>query len=256
MSDLMRKSFDSFLPDGSLWLIEQDGDLDKLFNGMAANHEVARLFLSKLSEIRNPYKTIFLRDLEKEFAITYNSSLTEDERRMAVASMMYTRGNRGTRSDLQRALDKAGFTAIVNTNDPAVDPALFISSLELLVNGELYYLGAKWYYDVPTTPSRWNLVFFVGGTATRDGLGHITDIAFVFININRVVEFKKIILKYKPTHSWAGLKILSEDPIYSGKHFSLLSYDDLVTCQVGFSDYTDFSTKVGKILDYNDVVTV
>jgi hypothetical protein len=62
-------------------------------------------------------------------------------------------------------------------------------------------------YDIPTDPDDWPLVFFVGGDATRDGSGALTEIQSVDISQDQEAAFKRIILKYKPIHSWAGLII-------------------------------------------------
>jgi hypothetical protein len=62
-------------------------------------------------------------------------------------------------------------------------------------------------YDIPTDPNDWPLVFFVGGDATRDGSGALTEIESVDISTEQESAFKRIILKYKPIHSWAGLII-------------------------------------------------
>jgi hypothetical protein len=104
---------------------------------------------------------------------------------------------------------------------------------ELLVNGDIYstekifdvVTGDVWTgdgstlgeytdierikieYDIPADPNDWPLVFFVGGDATRDGSGALTEIESVDIPAEQESAFKRIILKYKPIHSWAGLII-------------------------------------------------
>lgn len=101
---------------------------------------------------------------------------------------------------------------------------------ELLVNGEIFRTrkittsvagelyagdgGAGEYedlerieitYDIPVDPNGWPFVFFVGGDATRDGTGALTGIQLANISLAQEQEFKRIVLKYKPIHSWAGL---------------------------------------------------
>jgi hypothetical protein len=104
---------------------------------------------------------------------------------------------------------------------------------ELLVNGEIFttrkivtsvagnlYAGASHgageyedlerteiTYNIPTDPGDWPLVFFVGGDATRDGSGALTEIQLADVPLIQEQAFKRIILKYKPIHSWAGLII-------------------------------------------------
>ena len=60
-------------------------------------------------------------------------------------------------------------------------------------------------YEIPTNPDDWPMVFFVGGDATRDGNGALTDIDLATVPAIQENEFKRLILKFKPIHSWAGL---------------------------------------------------
>ena len=62
-------------------------------------------------------------------------------------------------------------------------------------------------YDIPTDTGDWPLVFFIGGDATRDGNGELTEIQLADVPLSQESEFKRLILKYKPIHSWAGLII-------------------------------------------------
>lgn len=62
-------------------------------------------------------------------------------------------------------------------------------------------------YVVPTDPTKWGFVFFIGGDATRDGSGVLTDIETVDVSSSREDELKRIILRYKPVQTWAGLQI-------------------------------------------------
>jgi hypothetical protein len=108
---------------------------------------------------------------------------------------------------------------------------------EFLVNGEIYIQGPNYsflcgevlcqcgedlayagqydgiylipiQYDVPPT-GYWPMVFFIGGDATRDPVtGELTEIQIASIQIERKYEFRRIILKYKPMASWAGLVVV------------------------------------------------
>ena len=51
------------------------------------------------------------------------------------------------------------------------------------------------------------MVVFVGGNDTRDGSGFLTAIAAANVPAEQQPQFERIILKYKPMHSWAGLVI-------------------------------------------------
>jgi len=103
---------------------------------------------------------------------------------------------------------------------------------ELLVNGDIYFQqpaylsqagrayagGLHGYagrfdelkrslieYQIPTDPNDWPLVFFVGGEATRAGDGSLLTIKNAVVPNERQQELKRLILAYKPIHSWCGL---------------------------------------------------
>jgi hypothetical protein len=257
-NQIMRQNLDSLLPPGSAFTPKTDGGMDQFFEGISDNWERSRARLALLADIRNPWKTEMLTDLEREFGITPNPNYTEEMRRQVLAQKMYTRDQRGTVDEMQMALRAAGFDVYVYENDPAIDPAPFLvqdflmtcgadnaycgepSAVcgniggELLVNGPLFSqipaigmcCGSEvayceepeavcgfydslqlipYVYPIPTDPADWPFVFWVGGVATFGPGGEITDIAQVNIPIYREFEFKEIILRLKPMHSWAAL---------------------------------------------------
>ena len=63
-------------------------------------------------------------------------------------------------------------------------------------------------YQIPTESGYWPLIFFVGGPATRDSEGRLTEIEFYTLPIERRLEFRRTILKFKPMHSWGGLIVV------------------------------------------------
>jgi hypothetical protein len=250
----MRSVIDTIWPRGSAWNPAPDEDLDLLLDGSAENWEVIRLYLSELSEIRNPATTPFLADLEREFGVFTNPNLTEQQRRDQLTPIVFNRSSNGGVDAMQTALTDGGFDVQVHENSPAVDPAIFLDQDfqmvadggaafagnqdafagrvggELLVNGEIFTTEKIWEsvagtmyadtagageytdfertlieYPIPTDPGDWPLVFFVGGDATRGGGGELTDIELAEVPSEQESEFKRIILKFKPMHSWAGL---------------------------------------------------
>lgn len=60
-------------------------------------------------------------------------------------------------------------------------------------------------FELPTDPGYWPLFFFVGGAATRDGSGALTEIATETIDADRRTELISLIVRFKPSHSWCGL---------------------------------------------------
>jgi len=62
-------------------------------------------------------------------------------------------------------------------------------------------------YTIPTDPDTWGFVFFIGGDATRNVSGELTDIEQAEVELVRKEELKRIILSIKPMYTWAGLII-------------------------------------------------
>ena len=63
-------------------------------------------------------------------------------------------------------------------------------------------------YEIPVIAGYWPLIFFVGGQATRDPItGAITNIDSYTVPQSRRLEFRRIILRYKPMHSWGALVV-------------------------------------------------
>ena len=60
-------------------------------------------------------------------------------------------------------------------------------------------------YDIPTDEGDWPLVFFVGGAATFAGDGSLLTIEQGLVPSAQEIQLKRIILKFKPLHSWCGL---------------------------------------------------
>lgn len=188
MFSLMRRTIDTLLPKGSAWSPKPGGGFDKFLNGLAANWETIRLFLSDLKNIRNPSKTSFLDDLEREYGVLTNLSLTEEQRRAALNPLVYNNDSTGSADALQDALQRAGFDVQIHENSPAVDPAIFLDQVfqmvagggaafagnqnafagriggELLVNGEIFK-NTRMYESVAGT--------MFAGTA---GAGEYTDL--------------------------------------------------------------------------------
>lgn len=129
-----RAVIDAMLPPG--WNVESDGDLDHLLDGMAKNSESVYDFMSQLSLLRNPALTPWLSDLEREFGVITRTNLAEAIRRARMETRMYERKGTGSKDDLEIALTRVGFDVQVHQNDPAVDPALFLTQAFQLCCGD------------------------------------------------------------------------------------------------------------------------
>jgi hypothetical protein len=123
---LSRDVLNALLPEGSFWEPASDDDYDLLFEGIAENSEVIKNDLDKLRNLRNPYRTSILSDLEKEYAVIPVSGSTEQECRERLASIMFKKNKLPTYEILEQKLREAGFDVYVHANSPAVDPAIFL----------------------------------------------------------------------------------------------------------------------------------
>jgi hypothetical protein len=63
-------------------------------------------------------------------------------------------------------------------------------------------------YTVPTDAGYWSSIFFVGGPATRDVNGYLTEIKFYTLPQERRLEFRRTILRFKPMSAWGGLIVV------------------------------------------------
>lgn len=283
---MFRKVIKSLLPKGPLWRPDWVKDLEKYYQGIADFSKTIKDFLAGLADLRNPYKTPLLEELEKDYGHRPNEFVTEAERRAYIASLMAGEKPNGSRDYLQKRLHQAGFTNLfVHENNPAVDPALIAIdryllycgdsnaycgeptaelgafSSELIVNGDLYqfdlaykavcggeyaYCGEPdficgelyevtknlYQYQLPTDPTWWPAVFFVGGEAEyapdigsllycgdsnaycgeptamcQDFQGGLLSVRYVDIPLERRAELRRIILKFKPVCSWGVLLV-------------------------------------------------
>ena len=230
---LSRAVFNALMPPGAIWVPEKDGGLDQLLEGVSDNSEDVSVFLAQLAVLRNASFTQILSDMEKEYGLTQNTSLSEQDRRDRLRAAMTDRYGYGA-DYMQDKLQSGGFDVQVHINNPPVDPDQFLFEAfkcpaakttsvagntnavaggfggELVVNGDLYDANSPprelISYDIPVDPGYWGLFFFVGGDATRDGgTGELLTIDPASISISRREEIRGLIIKYKPLHSWAGL---------------------------------------------------
>lgn len=220
-----RALLDSLLPPGSLWAPKPGADLDLLLDGIAANTEEMRVFLASLALLRDPQLTIILDDLETEYGIEFNPLLTEQERRDQLTAAKGANQGDGTDDFLQTKLQEAGFDLQVHSNDPPVDPApLLAATYNIFCDdqtdaycgnenaicgrsaGQLVVNGGDEAFSVPASSDYWHLIFFIGGDVTRDPVtDEITSVAPAEVPEARADELVRLIVKYKPLHSWCGL---------------------------------------------------
>ena len=231
MATGMKAVLEALLPHGALWRPRPGGDFDRLLDGMGDNAQEVYDFLDALAHIRDPRRSELLADLEKEFGITTNEQLTEAIRRVALAAAVYAKPSPMSFDNLQDALRASGFEDIyVSPNDPAQDPDGYLGVW--VVNGPIYDNQAPAYimqcggeraycgnglallgyfiniartmreYDTPPEPW-WPLVFFVHGDS---GAWPIEPLIEPYeCPHERYDDLVRLILKYKPMHSWGIL---------------------------------------------------
>ena len=161
--------------------------------------------MDNLAHLRNPTLTPILDDLERELGILPDLAEEEWTRRVRLQVAKSSSNGDGSQSFMQTRLRAAGFDVWVYNNYPAVDPAPLLG--ELVVNGPLNYNQNPVDYHVPLEQGYWSMVSFIGGTVLRDSSGAIMSMAPALIPNNRRQEFTRLIVKFKPLHSWIGIKV-------------------------------------------------
>jgi hypothetical protein len=202
----------SLLPQGSAWQLDEDGDFYKTLEGSGLNHKPAFEFIKSIAFTREPLQTPFLSDLEKEYGLITNSSLTEQERRDYLHGVVYAPRSTGTAEYLETQLQAAGFDVQVHVNSPAVDPGKFYGGGggEMITNNIFY---DRTIVEARHDQALWSYVFFIGGDAVRDSNGYLQAIAPVAISDELKILFRQLVLKYKPVHSW-GVAVINADADY------------------------------------------
>ena len=236
MSFDFKTLLEEVFPDTDFGGIDPNGDLAKLFSGMALDYQTIYDILDGLAHIRDPRLTQILAELEREYGIVTDTSLSDAVRRQMLAHVIYRRPTTASWENLELALIDAGFTnLLVTQNNPMVDPST--PGGDLLVNGQIivsqspayymcmgsdiaymghsrafmgYYLSdnrvAKT-YTIPAGPPYWPwaFVFWVGGAAS--GWPSTPAVALANVDSQRETQLKNLILKYKPANTWCLLRI-------------------------------------------------
>jgi hypothetical protein len=130
MSALTRALIDGLLPQGDAWHPVPGDHFDQLLNGIADNMGTVQTALGLLDNVRDPWTTPYLDELERDFGVTKNLMLTDAQRRGNLAARKFQRNQPGTALALQTALNLMGFGVggyglNVYTNEGSADPRLF-----------------------------------------------------------------------------------------------------------------------------------
>lgn len=237
----LENSIKNLFPKGSAWNFSRDFDL--LIKGMAYNYQNIYDESKNLAFLRAPLLTPLIDELLFEYGISRNPLISEAEQRARLLSISTALGAQGP-DYLENRLRLSGFDlnvfeqsiegsgaaicgepnatcgepeAICGSNAQILDPndLLNVSFFticgeseavcgepeaimgqaggDLIVNGEEY----DDIIDVSLTPeSNYGFIFYIGG----ENFGDFADVP-----ASRKKELERLILKYKPLHTWCGL---------------------------------------------------
>ena len=104
MSKLTRRILDALLPEGIVWEVESGSDLDNYYQAQADNYDPILAQLGDLAKIRDPLTTPLLDELEREYGISKNENLTDQQRRNFLFSFAFAADENGTREELEHRL--------------------------------------------------------------------------------------------------------------------------------------------------------
>ena len=138
---LLKKAIDAVWPRGSAWAQKVGGNMEGLLLGIGDSLELVRTKLMTLANLRNPELTEQLDELEIDFGVVPDPTLTDAVRRSRLAARINAEQAAGTRDRMERELQAAGFDLFVYSNDPAVDPRQFATSFATVAGGDEAFAG-------------------------------------------------------------------------------------------------------------------
>lgn len=117
-----RNILNSLLPPGPIWEPKEGEGLDLFLDALGISFDTIKEDIQKIESIRDPFKTILLDDLEKEYGVPDKPVLSEADRRQRLFNLKTDNDNDGTDVTLQERLDNAGFNLTVYRNCPCINP--------------------------------------------------------------------------------------------------------------------------------------
>ena len=143
MSSLIRSAINALLPPGFAWKAKPDEGLDQLLDGISDSIDNDGLPVAEsLADIRNPRKTPVFTDLERNYGIRSNDTISQTIRVARLEQKVYQGSRTNSIDDVQNDLDVAGFDLLVHKNDPPVDPDLFLGGgFQMTAGSDYAYAG-------------------------------------------------------------------------------------------------------------------
>ena len=140
-NSLLKKAIDAVWPKGSAWGQKIGGGMEGLLLGVGDSLELVRTKLATLANVRNPELTAQLDELEIDFGVVPDPTLTDAVRRSRLAARINAEQAAGTRDRMERELQAAGFDLFVYANDPAINPLQFATSFATVAGGDEAFAG-------------------------------------------------------------------------------------------------------------------
>ena len=159
---LLKKAIDAVWPRGSAWAQKIGGNMEGLLLGVGDSLELVRVKLATLASLRNPDLTGQLDELEIDFGVTPDPTLTDAARRSRLAARINAEHPAGTRDHMERELQAAGFDLFVYSNDPATDPSQFATSFITVAGGIEAFAG-----EPNAIAEVFSAILLVNGSAVR-----------------------------------------------------------------------------------------
>jgi hypothetical protein len=143
MSSIIRAALNALLPPGFAWRPKADAGLDQILDGISDSVDNDALpYLNSLADIRNPRKTPIFTDLERNYGLQPNDTISLETRIARLEQRVYQGARVNSIDDVQADLDTAGFDLQVHKNDPPVDPDLFLGgSFQISAGSDYAYAG-------------------------------------------------------------------------------------------------------------------
>lgn len=138
---MLKRALDAVWPRGSAWVQKAGGGMEGLLLGISDSLDDVRDKLATLTDIRNAERTEQLDELEIDFGISPDNTLTDAVRRARLDARINADHTAGTRDRLERELQAAGFDLYVHANSPAVNPLQFGSRYRTVAGGGKSFAG-------------------------------------------------------------------------------------------------------------------
>ncbi len=219
--DKLMKLTRQFYPTGRAFNMPRSGYFESLHQGLALSEERAYIDINSILSNILPDNSGFtiedVRDWERRLGMIVNESVSLEDRKIAIKAKMNFPGEVKARQAgtwIERQLQAAGFDVYVYENLAGISPLAFSSDpsvLEYLQHGDFQH-GDQMHGKVYTNKVVNKIdplkdKFFNEGGSYRASffIGGPTAGSFANVDINRLSEFRQLILRTKPAQDVAFL---------------------------------------------------